>query len=102
MSVNPILMSQPWSFHKHLVVMQRYEKDIPLSSFSFETVMFWVQAHDIPICYMNMEVSERNYESIGKVVRSIGAETERGGGNFMRVRIKLDISMPLCRGRIVS
>ena len=91
-------MSQPWSFGKHLVVVQRYEKDIPLSSLSFETVMFWVQAHDIPIRYMNMEVAEKNYESIGKVVRSIGAETEKGGGG----RIKLDISMPLCRGRIVT
>ena len=40
--VNRILLNQPWSFDKHLVVVMRYEKDIPLQSFSFYVVMFWV------------------------------------------------------------
>ena len=38
--VNWILISQPRSFNKHLVVVQRYEKDILLSSLTFETMMF--------------------------------------------------------------
>lgn len=38
--VNQILISQPRSFNKHLVVVQRYEKDIPPSSLTFETVVF--------------------------------------------------------------
>ena len=40
--VNRILASQPWNFDKHLVVVKRYDKDIPLSSLTFKTVMFWV------------------------------------------------------------
>lgn len=40
--VNWILLNQPWSFVKHLVVVEKYDKDAPLRSLSFETVMFWV------------------------------------------------------------
>lgn len=57
--VNWILMNQPWSFDKHLVVAMRFEKDIPLKSLSFNIAMFWVQFHDIPIHYMTIEVAKQ-------------------------------------------
>ena len=57
--VNQILMNQPWSFDKHLVVVMRFEKDIPLKSLSFNIAMFWVQFHDIPIRYMTTEVAKQ-------------------------------------------
>ena len=57
--VNWILMNQPWSFDKHLVVVMRFEKDIPLKSLSFNIAMFWVQFHDIPIRYMTTEVAKQ-------------------------------------------
>ncbi|KAL0011099.1 hypothetical protein SO802_006207 [Lithocarpus litseifolius] len=76
--VNQIQLNQPWSFDKHLVVVERYDKDAPLRSLSFKTVMFWVQVHDIPMWYMTTEVAENICDTIGEVVRSIGAETEEG------------------------
>lgn len=73
-----ILANQPWSFDKRLVLVKRYDKDIPLRSVTFETAMFWVQVHDIPIRYMTTEVAENLCNIIGEVVRSIGAETKEG------------------------
>lgn len=99
--VNRILMNQPWSFDKHLVVVTRYEKDIPLRSLSFNIVMFWVQVHDIPIRYMTTEVAEQLCDIIGEVVRSIGEVTEEGSC-FMRIRVKVDIAEPLCRGKHIT
>ena len=43
--VDRILMSEPWSFDKHLVAMERYEKDTPLHELKFEKTCFWVQIH---------------------------------------------------------
>ena len=63
--------------------------------------MFWIQVHDITIRYMITEVAENICDIICEVVRSIGAETEEGS-SFIRVRIKLDISLPLCRGRVIT
>lgn len=83
------------------MVVTRYEKDIPLRSLSFNIVMFWVQVHDIPIRYMTTEVAEQLCDIIGEVVRSIGEETE-DGSCFMRIRVKVDIAEPLCRGRHIT
>ena len=99
--VNRIVVGQPWSFDKHLVCVQKYEKGSPMRSLSFKTTIFWVQVHDIPFHYMSTEVAETICENVGEVVRSIGAETEEGG-SFFRVRIRVDITLPLCRGRLVT
>lgn len=50
---------------------------------------------------MTTEVAEKLCDIIGKVVRSIGVETEEGSC-FMRVRVKVDIAEPLCRGRLIT
>ena len=43
-----ILATEPWSFNKHLVVLQQYEKDVDLCDMNFNMANFWVQVHDIP------------------------------------------------------
>ena len=50
---------------------------------------------------MNVKAAEKICEVVGKIVHSTDpAETE--GGNFMRIRVEMDVSLPLCRGRVVS
>ena len=99
--VNRILSNQRWSFNKRLVVVKQYDKGIHLNSLSFETTMFWVQLHDIPIHFMCTKVVEKICENIGEVGQSIGAETEEGG-SFIRVRVKINISLHLCRGSVIT
>lgn len=50
---------------------------------------------------MSKEVAETICVDAGEVVRSIGVETEKGG-SFFRVRIRVDITLPLCKGRLVT
>ena len=40
--VDKILKSQPWSFDKHLIVMQRYMNDTLAKDLAFDKVPFWV------------------------------------------------------------
>ena len=99
--IDRILQSEPWCFDKHLVVFQQYDCDIPISELNFQSASFWVQVHDIPIRFMTREVAENICDTIGTVCRSIGGVDE-DRGRFMRVKVKLDISLPLCRGRVVT
>ena len=99
--IDCILRSEPWCFDKHLVVFQQYDGDIPISELNFQWASFWVQVHDIPIRFMTREVTENICDTVGTVCRSIGGVDE-DGGRFMRVKVKLDISLPLCRGRVVT
>ena len=64
-------------------------------------MIFWVQVHDIPIQYMTKEVAENICDIIGEVQKSVDAITNEGG-HFIRVRVMIDITLPLCRGRVIT
>ena len=96
-----ILASEPWSFDKHLVVLQRYEKDVDLCDMNFNTANFWVQVHEILVRFRTQKIAEKIYETIGTVSRPTD-NTEVQGDGFIRVRVRVDISKPLCHGRVIS
>lgn len=65
--VNRIIQSQPWSFDKHLVMLQIYATDTPVHELVFTKTLFWVQVHDIPLHFMNKDVAESLREVVGEV-----------------------------------
>ena len=104
--VNPndierICKNQPWSFDKHLVMLQRYNTDCPMRDLVFSKTLFWVQVHDIPIQYMTKEVAKNIWDIVGEVQKSVGAVTDEGG-HFIRVQVMIDITLPLCQGRVIT
>ena len=74
---------------------------MPIRELSFTWTAMWVQIHDISFRYLNRRVAEEICEVVGVVDRTTSTD-EMEGGNFMRVRVSIDISLPLCRGRILS
>ena len=80
--VDKILKSQPWSFDKHLIVMQRYLGDVPVQEISFTKTPFWVQVHNIPVSFLTRKVAEKLCETVGEIQKSIGAVDEEGGNLF--------------------
>lgn len=80
-------------------MIQRYDNSIPLRDLVFYQVSIWVQVHDIPVRYLNREVAKDLCEAMGVVNRdSIITDVDRGC--VMRIRVWVNVSLPLCRGRI--
>ena len=62
--------NQPWSFDKHLVVLQTVEEFSKLKDLVFDIALFWVQVQDIPVRFMSKKVAESICETIREVRRS--------------------------------
>ncbi|KAL0000877.1 hypothetical protein SO802_014658 [Lithocarpus litseifolius] len=99
--IDKVLAAEPWSFDKHLMVFQRYDKDIDIVNMEFNMVTFWIQVHDIPGRFKTRAVAEKICGILGTVTKPTGDMDVEGDG-FIRVRVTVDISKPLCRGRVIS
>ena len=82
-------------------MLEKYDIDVPLRDLQFLKATFWVQVHDIPIHFMTKAVAEEICDIVGDVCHLIGGVDE-DGGSYIRVKVTLDISLPLCRSRLVS
>ena len=78
--VDTIMANEPWSFDKHLMVLQRYGKDSIVEELSFNLTQFWVQVHGIPLGFMNPIVAAGVCETAGTVSRHPKMAIEDGGG----------------------
>ena len=99
--VEKIFEGEPWSFDKHLVLIQRYDHTIPAKELVFDQVSMWVQVHDIPIKFLSREVAEKLCEAVGEVKRDVSQmDVERG--EIMRIRVRVNTNLPLCHGRVFT
>ena len=81
--------------------MQQYDKETPVSKVKFDRASFWVQLHGILPRYMTLEVALKISNVVGEVEHPKDFN-EIDGGNFLRLKVKLDLSLPLCRGQLIS
>ena len=99
--VEKVLQGEPWSFDRHLVILQRFDCCKSIKELEFRVCAFWVQIHDLPFKFKNPEMAEFISEAIGPIIKS-NDPVETKGGTFMHVRVKVDITRPLCQGRKIS
>lgn len=99
--VEKILASEPRSFDRHLVVLQRLDNVIPIHDMALNTVSLQVQVHNIPISFLSRGVAEDLCDVMG-IVDCNTSDVEVNRGSLFRVRVQVDISLPLCRGRVLS
>lgn len=55
-----VLQNEPWSFDKHLIVFQRYNKDMILEDYKLNEASLWVQVHNISMGYMDRETVRKS------------------------------------------
>lgn len=63
-----VLLREPWSYNRHLVVLQRFDGSKPAEEIEFHQCKFWIQIHDIPFKFMTPETTVEIGESIGRVL----------------------------------
>ena len=96
--VEKVLMNEPWTFDKHLVLFKRYVSGLPIRQIQFTSIPFWLQLHGLPIDHLTEENAILIGNTVGNVIHSQVKE-ELVGGDFLRIRVSVETTKPLCRGR---
>jgi len=83
------------------MVLSFYDKDVSIKEHELIKVPFWVQVFDIPLHFRNKVIAEQICEPMGEILHPNKNE-EWDEGSFIRIRAFIDISQPLCRGRLIT
>ena len=63
----------------------------------FDSVTFWIQLHNVPEHCLTQATGEVVGNTIGALVQVADSEDDGEGGEFLRVRVVVDIKKPLPR-----
>jgi hypothetical protein len=94
-----VLQGEPWAYDKHLIMFQRIAKEEAIEEVNFSEISFWIQLHGLPVRKMNQESATLLAAPLGVIEQVSEGDTATGNGQCLRIRVRLDITKPLCRGR---
>jgi hypothetical protein len=93
-----VLQGEPWAYDKHLIVFQHIAQEEAIEEVNFNEISFWIQLHDLPIRKMNQESITLLATPLGVIKQVSEGDNATGNGQCLRIRVRLDITKPLCRG----
>ena len=96
-----VLLQGPCSFDKYILLLHKLEVEESVTSLSFHMAAFWVQIHGLPTLSQTREAGIRIGSILGKVERVDVGDKGFSLGNYLRIKVIMDISQPLCQGRMV-
>ena len=99
LDIDRVLRGEPWSFDKFLVALKRVSRNTDVKNLVFDRTQFWLQVHNLPIGSFSRSVAKAVASVAGKVVESKPGDGESEGCNFIRVKVAVKLSEPLCQGR---
>ncbi|XP_023918052.1 uncharacterized protein LOC136066625 [Quercus suber] len=100
--MNDILDRSPWSFDKRLVMLKRFTNDVSPENVTFQQSPFWIRVFNIPIKSMNAIVGNYIANEIGVPLLVDAPKSGLAWGPFLRIRVDIDITKPLMRGKMVQ
>ena len=92
----------PWSYEKQLILMQEFEGEMVPKEIKLQWVPFWVQMYNLPLKSMTREAGYEIGLKLRKVLEVDAVEKGVQWGKFLRVRICIDATRKLIKGKKVS
>ena len=92
-----VLEGSPWSFNNNLVAFQDYNGDLRGSDYHFDKAHFWIRIYGLPLKMLTYPCASSISKKLGELLK-----TDVGSGDFLRLRVNMDITKPLRRFIIVS
>lgn len=97
-----VMAGRPWSFDQQMLVLNEFDGQCPPSQMVFMKSPFWIQIHDMPLLCMTRGIGSNIGASLGDLEDVDVAGDGAGWGRCLRIRVTIDLSNPLERGRDLS
>ena len=97
-----VMVQSPWTFDKKLIQIVRFKEDMQPTEVKFSRSAFWIRVINLPIKCMIREVAEDIGNAIGRFIEADLPESGLGWGRYLRVRVEIDVTQPLLRGKILE
>ena len=99
--MNDILDRSQWSFDKRLVLLKCFTSDVSSENVTFHRSPFWIRVFNIPIKSMNAIFGNYIANEIGIPLLVDAPKSGLAWGPFLRIRVDVDITKPLMRGKMI-
>jgi hypothetical protein len=97
-----VLEGRPWVFEGNLFLVEDFDGRSSPSEFSFDKAFFWVQMMNLPLVCIGRKVELKLGASIETVMEVDKNKDGIGCGEFLHVKIMIDLYKPLSRGRMLK
>jgi hypothetical protein len=97
-----ILEGRPWTFDGYLISLVEFDGMTPPAELDFDRAAFWVRMSNLPLACMGKDIGMQIGSSVGEVEDIDVLDDGVGWGKFLRVKIVVDLSKPLARGRTIT
>lgn len=93
---------RPWLFEGTLFSVVDFDGCHSLDELDFDHALFWVRMYKLPLACMGREVGQKLGSIVGVVEEVDTNEDEIGWGEYLHVRIHVNVTKPLSRGRMLK
>ena len=97
-----VLDMSPWSYEKNLVLLQDFDGDAVPKDINLIWSPFWVQIFNLPLKSRTRETGWRIGCNLGEVMDVDVPENGVQWGRCLRVRIKINVTKKLVRGKKIK
>ncbi|GAV84207.1 DUF4283 domain-containing protein/zf-CCHC_4 domain-containing protein [Cephalotus follicularis] len=93
-----VLKLGPWHFNKHILLLEKMEKETNLSQIELYKPSFWFGDFGVPYLFLLDRVGRIIGEAIGDLEEVEFVKGKKGSNQFIKLWIGIDVRSPLRRG----
>lgn len=95
--IKRVIDGSPWSFNRKALIIARMQEGENPHCVLLNTIDLWVQVHDLKPGFMSEAILKEVGKYIGGFVESCSRNFVGGWKEYLRVRVKVDLSKPIKR-----